>query len=58
MGTYIQTCAEVKTADGWQPISYGVFPPVLWHDMDGYEAPRTASHLEIRTTVCLACLPA
>jgi hypothetical protein len=39
MGTYIRTCAEVKTADGWQPISYGVFPPVLWHDMDGYEAP-------------------
>ncbi|WP_159185343.1 hypothetical protein [Klebsiella pneumoniae] len=39
MGTYIRTCAEVKTADGWQPVSYGVFPPVPWHDMDGYEKP-------------------
>lgn len=39
MGTYIHTCAEIKTADGWQPVSYGVFPPVRWHDMDEYEAP-------------------
>ncbi|HCU2336393.1 TPA: hypothetical protein OUJ99_004738 [Klebsiella aerogenes] len=39
MGTYIRTCAEIKTADGWQPVGYGAFPPVLWHDMDGYEAP-------------------
>jgi len=39
MGTYIRTCAEIKTTDGWQPVGYGAFPPVLWHDMDGYEAP-------------------
>lgn len=39
MGTYIRTCAEVKTSDGWQPIKYGKFPPVLWHDMDEYEIP-------------------
>lgn len=39
MGTYIRTCAEIKTADGWQPVGYGAFPPELWHDMDGYEAP-------------------
>lgn len=39
MGTYIRTCAEVKTANGWQPVSYGVFPPVPWHHMDKYEAP-------------------
>ncbi|WP_157032671.1 hypothetical protein [Erwinia typographi] len=40
MGTYIRTCAEVKNAEGWQPVSYGVFPPTLWHDMDGYESPE------------------
>ncbi|EHW7683293.1 hypothetical protein ACWREX_004433 [Salmonella enterica] len=39
MGTYIRTCAELKIEDGWQPIGYGAFPPVLWHDMDEYEAP-------------------
>lgn len=39
MGTYIQTCAEIKTANGWQPVSYGSFPPVLWDEIDGYEAP-------------------
>ncbi|MCW7763394.1 hypothetical protein [Photorhabdus luminescens] len=39
MGTYIRTCAEIKTVDGWQPVSYGVFPPVPWHNVDGYEEP-------------------
>lgn len=39
MGTEIRTCAEKRTSDGWQPVSYGSFPPVIWHDMDGYEAP-------------------
>ncbi|EKN4700044.1 hypothetical protein AAIP73_002741 [Yersinia ruckeri] len=40
MGTYIKTCAEIKTANGWKPVSYGVFPPVPWHDMDEYEKPK------------------
>ncbi|ELW7376288.1 TPA: hypothetical protein RXU73_004350 [Yersinia enterocolitica] len=40
MGTYIKTCAEIKTANGWKPVSYGVFPPVPWHDMDEYEKPE------------------
>lgn len=39
MGTYIRTCAEKRTSNGWQPISYGAFPPVLWHDLEGYEIP-------------------
>lgn len=39
MGTYIRTCAEIKTAKGWQPIRYGVFPPVSSHTCDDNEKP-------------------
>lgn len=42
MGTYMRTCAEIKTADGWEPVSYGVFPPVSWHCMDEYEKPEVS----------------
>jgi len=40
MGTYIRTCAETRTTDGWQPIGYGAFPPAPLHDdSDDHEAP-------------------
>lgn len=39
MGTYIRTCAEIKTDDGWQPVNYGEFPPVEWHELNEYEPP-------------------
>ncbi|MFB4362995.1 hypothetical protein RAC65_20325 [Pantoea sp. BS_8] len=40
MGTYIRTCAETRTTDGWQPVGYGAFPPAARHDdSDDHETP-------------------